>query len=106
MLPFKQKVMLLMPCYKYLLTLNKLGYFIFKGEEVKVKTIVCELRFLSDIYDLIKQKKKNSIALFVFPSKDESFISSLKSSIYFQVYFSSFYSFLFILIPCIKINIQ
>lgn len=43
MLPFKQKVMLLMPCYKYLLTLNKLGYFIFKGEEVKVKTIVCEL---------------------------------------------------------------
>lgn len=58
MLPFKQKVMLLMPCYKYLLTLNKLGYLIFKGEEVKVKTIVCELRFLSDIYDLIKQKKK------------------------------------------------
>lgn len=47
-----------MPFYKYLLTLNKLGYFIFKGEEVKVKTIVCELRFLSDIYDLIKQKKK------------------------------------------------
>lgn len=85
MLPFKQKVMLLMPCYKYLLTLNKLGYFIFKGEEVKVKTIVCELRFLSDIYDLIKQKK-NSIPLFVFPSKDESSISSLKS-IFSSIFF-------------------